>query len=200
MLGAGALNQRITFLARAAIEDGPPPTRAGWVEASAGHWAKYTEVKPRQISIGSLPLTVRAGTLAVRSNNITQTIRRGYAVVLAGDLFEVSGPIGTLRPDGTVSIEVIGMPDRATYAREMDARGDIITLRRTSPNPDPDGDPLYTSVNARAIIEGYQPEELIGGIDIGERRIYVLAQDLEDSDFPMPLRGRTIASRSAAGC
>jgi hypothetical protein len=61
----------------------------------------------------------------------------------------------------------------------VDAYGETITLRRVgSPNVD-------KSVRAR--VTGFAPEELVGGITQGHRKVIVLAEDVESTGFPVPI-------------
>lgn len=57
---------------------------------------------------------------------------------------------------------------RAMHRRQIEAHGEEITLRR----------PPSTDITVRARVTGYQPEELAGGIQHGDRRIIVMAEDV----------------------
>lgn len=70
---------------------------------------------------------------------------------------------------------------RAMYRRQIDAHGETITLRRNNPAP---AGPTEVTVKAR--VSGYQPEELVGGINQGDRKVIILAEDVEMSGFPVP--------------
>lgn len=81
------------------------------------------------------------------------------------------------------------------YRRQIDLHGETITLRRVNPSPT-----APTDVTLLAKVSGYQPEELVGGITTGDRRVIVLADDI--GSFPVPfktggtdkviVRGRTL--------
>jgi hypothetical protein len=68
---------------------------------------------------------------------------------------------------------------RAMYRRQIEAHGETITLRRVNVSPTPD---------VRARVMGYDPDELTGGINQGDRKITVLAEDVETSEFPTPFK------------
>lgn len=81
------------------------------------------------------------------------------------------------------------------YRRQIIAHGETITLRRNNPSPNP---PTDADVSAR--VSGFDPEELTGTIQQGDRRVIVLAEDVEAAGWPAPpkrndkviLRGRTL--------
>lgn len=67
------------------------------------------------------------------------------------------------------------------WRRQIHSQGEWVTIRRNSPSGP-------TEARVRARVLGYQPEELIGGITQGDRKVYILAEDLENSGFPLPLK------------
>lgn len=71
---------------------------------------------------------------------------------------------------------------RADHREMIDEDGEIITLRRFVAG----GAPIEAEVRAR--VTGYQSAELVGGIKQGDRRVIVLAEDVETSGFPVPFR------------
>jgi hypothetical protein len=60
--------------------------------------------------------------------------------------------------------------------------GEAITLRRMGPSGP------VNEVTVRARVTGYQPNELVGGIKQGDRRLIILAEDVEASGFPIPFK------------
>lgn len=68
---------------------------------------------------------------------------------------------------------------RASYRRQI-RNGETITLRR-------DGSPPIDKP-VRARVTGYAPEELVGDVHQGDRRIVVLAEDVASTGFPVPFR------------
>jgi hypothetical protein len=69
---------------------------------------------------------------------------------------------------------------REMYAREIREHGEEVTIRRVgSPNID-------RTVSAR--IMGFTPEELLAGIDQGEVKVIMLAEDVEAQGFPVPFK------------
>jgi hypothetical protein len=71
---------------------------------------------------------------------------------------------------------------RADYREMISEDGETITLRRINQS----GPPIEATVRAR--VTGYQPKELVGGIKQGDRRVIVLAEDVETSGFPVPFK------------
>lgn len=67
------------------------------------------------------------------------------------------------------------------YRRQMDAHGETVTLRRNNAAPS-----LPTEQNLKARVIGYQPDELIGGINQGDRKVIILAEDI--TTFPLPFK------------
>ena len=61
------------------------------------------------------------------------------------------------------------------------AVGETVTLRRTVSS-------VNTDADVRARVRGYKPQELIGTAVQGDREIIILAEDLEDTDWPVPPR------------
>lgn len=87
---------------------------------------------------------------------------------------------------------------RASYADAIAAVGETVTLRRGTTAP-------FTDADARARVRGYEPQELIGTITVGDREIIVLAADLEAAGWPVPpkttdkviVRGKQLSIKAA---
>ena len=62
---------------------------------------------------------------------------------------------------------------RSTYRRMISAHGETVSLRRESIEPTPEAQDL------RARVMGFTPEELASGIDQGDRKLILLAEDIE---------------------
>lgn len=71
-----------------------------------------------------------------------------------------------------------------TYRRMIDDGGEAVFIRRYtgSGTIKPKFD-----VQVRAKVSGYAPDELVGGIVQGDRRVIILVQDLIDRQFAMPV-------------
>lgn len=67
---------------------------------------------------------------------------------------------------------------RGMYRRQIAANGETITLRRIG-SPD-------QNFPVRARVMGFSPEELVAGLDQADRKVIVLAEDVETSGFPVP--------------
>ena len=164
------------------MPDAPNTLRGGFEDYGVPVWAGYREAgRTREIDVGGFTLQAKTGVITLRDSAWARSITTSDQAVL-DQPFEVIGTILPEQPDGMIRLEVTAAPSRAMYAREMEARGEVVTVRRTVPN----GPPI--EVTARAIVTGFQPEELVGGINVGERKIILFAEDLERKGFPIPPR------------
>jgi hypothetical protein len=73
---------------------------------------------------------------------------------------------------------------KETYRRMIDEIGEPIVIRRYT---GAGVNRPHFDVEVRARVAGYQPEELVGGIVQGDRRIIVLVEDLIDAQFALPI-------------
>lgn len=64
---------------------------------------------------------------------------------------------------------------RASYRRQLRQHGEPIVIRR-------DG----VSATALGKVNGYSPDELVGGVNQGDQKVILLAEDLELEGFPVP--------------
>lgn len=80
----------------------------------------------------------------------------------------------------------------ADYRRAMDAVGEVVTFRRFtgsgSARPRFDAD-------VRARVMDYTPDELVGTIVQGDRKLILLAEDLIAAQVPPPRKGDKIVVR-----
>lgn len=75
---------------------------------------------------------------------------------------------------------------KASHRRMMRVAGETITIRRyTAPSGTPR--PSVTQ-DVTARVTGYAPNELVGGIAQGDRRLVVLADDLATGAVTLPLK------------
>ena len=73
---------------------------------------------------------------------------------------------------------------KSTYRRMIDDTGEWVTIRRYTGAGS--NRPRF-DVEVRAKVTGYAPDELVGYIAQGDRRVIVLAQDLIDRQFALPI-------------
>jgi hypothetical protein len=72
---------------------------------------------------------------------------------------------------------------KASHARMLGQVGEQITFRRyTGTGPDRP----YFNAEVTARVVDYAPDALVGGIQQGDRKLIVLAQDLFDAQWPAP--------------
>jgi hypothetical protein len=76
---------------------------------------------------------------------------------------------------------------KASYRRALDAAGETVAIRRYAADVAGPHRPWF-EVEVSARVTGYGPDELIGGIVQGDRKLIVLADDLIARQFPLPLR------------
>ncbi|WP_048710788.1 phage head completion protein [Microvirga massiliensis] len=194
MTAAGLLNRRASFRRRAPVPEALGTLRGGFEPLGDPVWAGIKDTRPRDVTIGGLALQVRTATLTLHDSAFARSLTTSDQVVVDGESYEIAGILHTERPDGMLRLDLNNTPGRAQYDREFSIRGEVVTMRRVVPNA-----PAIEAV-ARAIVVGYQPDELIGGITQGERRVYVAADDLERAGWPIPpkvndriiVRGRSL--------
>lgn len=68
---------------------------------------------------------------------------------------------------------------RQMWREIMNDYGETVTLQRVSP---------AVSKVIRGRVAGFAPEELTGGITQGSRKVLLLAEDVETSGFPVPIK------------
>lgn len=73
----------------------------------------------------------------------------------------------------------------ATYRRMIEAFGETVTLRRLNPSP-----AAATEVTMRARVTGYDPVELVEGVQQGERLVVLMAEDVGSFPVPIEMGGR----------
>lgn len=71
---------------------------------------------------------------------------------------------------------------RASYRRMLHLVGETVLLRRMTGTTQQS--PVDAEVTAR--VTGYGPQELVGAIQQGDRKVIVLAADLEGRGWPVP--------------
>lgn len=184
MVQAGLLNRRVNFRQRAPMTNTPGVLRVGYVNYGSQEWAAYDDGRPATIPFFDLNLTAKSGTVTVRDSSFTRSLTREHRVVVDDEEFEITAIAFPARPDGAISISVVSIASRASFAREVEQRGEEITIRRvTSTGP-------AIEKTVRAIVSGYTPDELVGGITQVDRKLTISAEDLErePNPFPLPLR------------
>lgn len=73
---------------------------------------------------------------------------------------------------------------RSMHRRAIDASGETIVIRRYT-GKGPDRPRFDTEVRARVM--GYEMDAVVGSIQQGDRKVIVLAGDLEDAQFAFPI-------------
>lgn len=73
---------------------------------------------------------------------------------------------------------------KASYRRMLDDVGEMILIRRYTGQGT--ARPRF-SVEVKARVTGYDPDELVGTVQQGDRKVIVLVQDLIDAQFALPI-------------
>lgn len=72
----------------------------------------------------------------------------------------------------------------AMYRRQLEQNGEAVTIRRYTGTGETRP---FDDVPVTARVKGYQPQELLAGIDQGDVNVIVLADDLDGSTITAPL-------------
>ena len=73
---------------------------------------------------------------------------------------------------------------RADYRSMMNERGETVSIRRYTGSGT--NRPRF-DVDAMAVVTGYAPKDLVGTIQQGDRKVILLAEDLIDAQFALPI-------------
>lgn len=73
---------------------------------------------------------------------------------------------------------------RNSYRRMIDADHQVVKVRRFISQG---AAPRYFEVDVPARVTGYEPDELVGGIQQGDRRVIFMVEDLIARHFPVPV-------------
>lgn len=192
MIHAGSLSSRVTFKQRAAAPTTAGTIRGGFTGRTLTAWASFSDSgRATPITLGDLTMSGRSGTLVVRdSSSNGEFATPDHRVVINGSDFEI---IGSEWDDGAIKLSVITVPSRDTFHRECEQKGEVVTLRRVNPTGP------ATEITARALVTGYLPEELVGGINQADRKVYLSVEDLESKGFPLPLKSGSTDSLMVRG-
>lgn len=174
---AGPLNQQVQFLRRSA---GAFQPLGPW------QWGRLQFERAATISIVGVPLQGRGGRLTVRSSEVTRGLTIGDRVRLNGEDFAITIRKTDEVQTDDVNLEIESAPTPALYAAEMDRRGEVVSLRRRKANSVPVA--YEPQIDVRAIVTGYAPSELVGGIIQGDSRVILLAEDVAAGGFPLPIK------------
>ena len=181
---AGLLNRRVSFLRRAMWPSASDMLRGGFEPWGDVQWGGFRPRGTAQTSIGGLQLSVSKGVLTVRDNQFTRTLAVAHRVEVDGDVWLITGRQLPEKPDGMIRFDVQQAPTSATYHAEFEG-GEVVTIRRVIANQPATP---FIEARARAVITGYRPEEIAGGIQFGHSRIILSAEDLRLANWPEPPR------------
>lgn len=181
MLPAGRLNRKITVRKRAPMTNTPGTLRGGFVDFGT-EWGAYDEGRPAPVTMFDLALTGKSATLSVRDSAFSRAINTDSRVVIDGEEFEVTAILPQDRANGIVKMALLSTPSLAMVARELEQRGEEVTVRR------PSSTGPAVEVTARARVTGYTPEETVGGVTQADRKVTLSAEDLQRKGFPLPLK------------
>lgn len=186
MLRASDFDRRVSFLRRAAI----PPAgtlRGGFEPYGSPEWAWLRNERERAIDNGEMTFPGRTATLTLRDSAWARTLTTADRVLLYGHEFAIMR-VGDLRQsDGSLELDIASLPDRGAYIAALEQEGETVVLRRIGP-------PLIEAT-VRARVLGYRPEELVAGLQQGDRKVIALAADVAASWAEIPRSGDKIVIR-----
>ncbi|WCS27792.1 hypothetical protein LOK46_13510 [Methylobacterium sp. NMS14P] len=174
---AGTLNQRIQFLRRGA---------GGFAAIGPVQWGRLEFERALTVNVVGVTLQGRGGKLTVRACDLTRGLKVGDRCELDGDVFTITIRKAPEVDLDDVHLEIESAPTPALYAEEIDRRGEVIKLQRRRANSNPVA--YEPQIDVRAIVTGYAPSELVGGITQGDSRVILLAADLVAGGFPLPIQ------------
>jgi hypothetical protein len=179
---AGRFNRKVTFYRRAARPAVIGTARAGFGIEGQAQWAMFRETQPTERSIAGVQFLLRGGVITVRDSRFVRALSSSDRVQVDGGDFEIMNIAWPIIRNGDVRMTLIEAPTVSTYARQFELRGEEVTVRRIVPNDDP------IQVTVRALVTGYDPEELVGGVTMADRKVVLSYEDLVSKGFPVPLR------------
>lgn len=175
-IAAGSMNQRVQFLRRIA---------GSYQPLGSVQWARLQFERAVTISVVGVPFQGRGGKLTVRSCDVTRGLTTGDRLRMDGEEFAITIRKAAEVAVDDVHLEIESAPTPALYASEMERRGEVVSLRRSTPNSTPTS--YDAQIDVRAIVTGYAPSELVGGINQGDSRVILLAADVAAGGFPAPI-------------
>jgi head-tail adaptor len=178
---AGRMDRKVTFLRRAARPAAVNTLREGFVTLGQ-RWAAFREMQPAERSVSGFPFVLRGGTLTVHDTAFTRSLSASDRVLVSEIEYEIQNIATPVVRNGDARMTLLEAPTPNSYSRQMEQRGEEITIRRIVPNQPP------VEAHVRAMITGYDPEELVAGINQGDRRVLIPYADLVASGLPLPLR------------
>lgn len=176
-VAAGMLNRRVTVYRRA-----PMPAsgtlRGGFLPAGREHWAGYRPRSATEFRIGGMQFHGETGVVTLRDNPETRGLVHHDRVSIDGRMFEIVGQQHGEIVDGILRFDVRTAVTAQSYEEQLNGpRAQVVTLRRVQVGGG------FATARARAIVAGYQPEEIAGGIQFGERRVLLSARDLVPANW-----------------
>ena len=196
MVAAGSLDRIVIFLKRAPVPTSIGAQRGGFEPDGASVWGNFEPKNSVRIAIGDFRTSVPAGVLTVRDGLPSSAVRAQRQVRIDGVDFIVRAAGLPDKRSGTIAFDVIGAEGLDVYADYVDREGEVVVVRRAGTPP--------SEANARARVTGYSPKELAAGMRQGDRRVLLLASDIEAASWPGPLvqtdriivRGQSLAIRA----
>lgn len=168
---AGPMNQQVQFLRRVA---GEYQAYGDW------QWAAYSFERPTTISYGGLQLWGKSGRLTVRNSELSTTLKTSDRVRMGDAVLQITTVKTPARTEDDLDIEVQSALTADLYEDLMNGRGEMITLRRQGQGG--------MDAQVRAIVTGFQPDDLATGIIQGNRRVFLFGPDVAAAAFPVPIK------------
>lgn len=179
-IAAGTLNRQVTLWTREAMP-AIGTVRGGYTELG-WEWGAYKPRSATEFRIGGMQFSAETGVVTLRDNPLVREISLHDRLGFDGKTFEVlTGQLGE-PGEGTLRFDVRTAVTAQSYEDQLNGpRAQIVKVSRVTSGGTVVG-------RARAIVAGYQPEEIAGGIQYGEKRVLLSAQDLIALNWPVPPR------------
>jgi hypothetical protein len=177
---AAQLSYKGHFYKRALVAETAGTLGIGFEEDFV-QWVALGQGRPATVQVGSWTFQAKTSVVTTRYSRAAAKVSAAWQVEVDEEVFEVNS-VDPAADRSIVRFAVTSAPTRELYANEMELRGESVTVGRYDATAHLIGFP------ARAKVIGYQPSELVGGINQGDRRVLLLAEDLETNGLVLPLR------------
>src|SRR5215211_6775027 len=176
MLPAGSFDRRVIILKRALSG-----AMLGTYAIEGNRYGNFRQLSETDVNVGNFAYTAKGGVLVLREDSLTRAVDPSYQIRIDDELYEVRGSSFFDGRRDMIRVDVASAPGESAYAAYVNRKGETITVRRRTPGG-------IVDALARARIDGYTPDELVAGINQGDRKVLILAADLTAAGWPVPLK------------
>ena len=177
-IAASSLDRKLTFYRRENLVAGvteSSPRRGGYAEYGDA-WVGYADRGEEPTTLAGVEFKLRRGTVVLRDNTWARTLTTTDRVVIDGDDFAIKSVAPQSKSEGARKLFVEQVLTPLLAAQHLEAEGVILTVTRPKPSP-------AVNRSVRAIVRGYRPEELAGGIQQGDSEVLISPLSLLGSSW-----------------